>query len=77
MQDIAINFTMPNFNDVLLIIILSIVVAVLIKIASREHRNEVGILCGACAMGCCAYCTKNNCSCYRFPMDDITRQMHK
>lgn len=72
-----IHLESPNFNDVLLIVILCVMVVIMVKVASRQFRNEVGTLCGSCAIGCCAYCTKNNCSCYRFPMDDITRKIHK
>ena len=33
-------------------------------------------MCGACEIGCCAYCIKGNCDCFLNPSDSITKQIH-
>ena len=34
-------------------------------------------MCESCGMGCCAYCSMDDCTCHANPTDDISRQIHE
>lgn len=33
-------------------------------------------MCGACQLGCCAYCNLGDCDCYLNSKDETTRKIH-
>lgn len=35
------------------------------------------VMCPACSMGKCEFCTLMNCSCNDMPTDDISKQIHE